>query len=192
MSKSMWVISLLPILAFVVSALHRTQTRDPAAEELARNGHQFCFDICFTSADSFTVSRGVHLSSSSTPSTVNTNCVHLGAGGSCVAVLCLIPHCRHGSLRCAPKFTPWHHVQQYWNSQDHTQYLSTVLKWELDQWCKRIGELSVLSPSVNMDGLWQIIEPALERRSLKELAISEGFVPNRNGILALRIGIDAE
>ncbi|KAF8201962.1 PIN domain-like protein, partial [Mycena galopus ATCC 62051] len=37
----------------------------------------------------------------------------------------------------------------------------------------------------------QILEPALQRRCFEELTVSEGFVANRNGIRALRVGIDA-
>ncbi|KAK7015975.1 hypothetical protein R3P38DRAFT_3203698 [Favolaschia claudopus] len=42
-----------------------------------------------------------------------------------------------------------------------------------------------------MDEIWPLLDRALQCRPLKNLAIDEGFVVNRNGIQSLRIGIDA-
>ncbi|KAF8632066.1 hypothetical protein AX15_002064 [Amanita polypyramis BW_CC] len=40
-------------------------------------------------------------------------------------------------------------------------------------------------------GLWEILKPAAETRSMTELAITEGFVANPRGLRGFRIGIDA-
>ncbi|KAL4077669.1 hypothetical protein J3A83DRAFT_4215477 [Scleroderma citrinum] len=40
-------------------------------------------------------------------------------------------------------------------------------------------------------GLWELIRPAAEVRSLTELAVTEGFIANPNGRRGFRIGIDA-
>ncbi|KAK6995667.1 hypothetical protein R3P38DRAFT_3223627 [Favolaschia claudopus] len=60
----------------------------------------------------------------------------------------------------------------------------------LSRVCARIGSSSLSTPSTTMDELWPILDLALERRPLKRLALDEGFIPNRNGIHALRIGVD--
>jgi hypothetical protein len=39
--------------------------------------------------------------------------------------------------------------------------------------------------------LSQILAPAVQQRDLTELAITEGFVPNRHGIRTVIVGIDA-
>ncbi|KAK7001178.1 hypothetical protein R3P38DRAFT_3217352 [Favolaschia claudopus] len=75
-----------------------------------------------------------------------------------------------------------------------TKSSSTGRKWRLAVHCRigtGIGDISLLTPSSSMDDLWLILEPAVRRRTLKDFTIMEGFVPNRNGILSLRIGIDA-
>ncbi|KAI6030976.1 PIN domain-like protein [Pisolithus marmoratus] len=40
-------------------------------------------------------------------------------------------------------------------------------------------------------GLWEVLRPAAEVRSLTELAVSDGFVSNPGGLRGFRIGIDA-
>ncbi|KAK7057806.1 hypothetical protein R3P38DRAFT_3169310 [Favolaschia claudopus] len=74
-----------------------------------------------------------------------------------------------------------------------TLRLLTGRKWRLPNrdWNRRSLEVFLLTPPLSMDELWLILEPAVRRRALKHLTIMEGFVPNRNGILSLRIGIDA-
>ncbi|KAF8349182.1 PIN domain-like protein [Amanita rubescens] len=40
-------------------------------------------------------------------------------------------------------------------------------------------------------GLWEVLKPAVEVRSMTELAITEGFIANPQGLRGFRIGIDA-
>ncbi|KAF8341767.1 hypothetical protein F5887DRAFT_1218180 [Amanita rubescens] len=40
-------------------------------------------------------------------------------------------------------------------------------------------------------GLWEVLKPAAETRSMTELAVTEGFIANPQGLRGFRIGIDA-
>lgn len=47
------------------------------------------------------------------------------------------------------------------------------------------------SANMGVKGLWKILSPAAQEASLTELAVMEGFVPNRHGLQAIIVGIDA-
>ncbi|KAF8332903.1 hypothetical protein F5887DRAFT_1286497 [Amanita rubescens] len=44
---------------------------------------------------------------------------------------------------------------------------------------------------MGVTGLWEVLKPAAETRSMTELAITEGFIANPQGLRGFRIGIDA-
>ena len=54
--------------------------------------------------------------------------------------------------------------------------------------CRRhAGKVITIPTDLNL----QILSPAAQERSLAELAVMEGFVPNRHGLQTIIIGVDA-
>ena len=54
--------------------------------------------------------------------------------------------------------------------------------------CRRhAGKVITIPTDLNL----QILSPAAQERSLAELAVMEGFVPNRHGLRTIIIGVDA-